>query len=114
MARQISNGGAMNLCGRRQTSDLQSWEATAPDRYYTRASWPPRGRGRGESLSSPRRIAAKLRAAKVLQLRTSGATWEAIARGLGFADASGAYRSYRRAMDRILWQEALKRKNKRK
>jgi hypothetical protein len=39
-----------------------------PERTYTRATWPPRGRGRGESLTSPRRIEAKLRAHKAYAL----------------------------------------------
>jgi hypothetical protein len=72
----------------------------APGHSYTRATWPPRGRGRGESLTSPRRIEAKLRAAKALELRSQGHSWETIARRLGYRDRSGAWRAVRRAADR--------------
>ena len=58
----------------------------------------PRGRGRGESKTSPRRIEAKRRAAEALKLRARGATYAAIARRLGYRDASGAWR----AIDRTL------------
>jgi hypothetical protein len=68
---------------------------------YTRATWPPRGRGRGESLASPRRIEAKLRVVEVLRLRRKGYTWQQIARVLGFRDASGPWRAARRAYDRL-------------
>src|SRR5258708_5360815 len=65
----------------------------APGRTYTRRTFPPRGRGRGESLMSPRRIEAKLRALRVIQLRACGCTYAVIARRLGFRDGSGAYRA---------------------
>ena len=58
----------------------------------------PRGRGRGESKTSPRRIAAKLRAADAIRLRAAGATYQAIALHLGFRDASGAWRAIDRAL----------------
>src|SRR5882762_11924855 len=59
--------------GRRDTAPQQTWskpprlegnvwiddETPLPGHTYTRATWPPRGQGRGESLSSPRRIEAK-------------------------------------------------------
>jgi len=75
----------------------------APGCTYTRYTWPPRGRGRGESLISPRRIEAKLRATKVIELRIEGHTWESIARATGFKDASGPYRAMKRAIDRVDW-----------
>jgi hypothetical protein len=115
MARQ--NLG-IRLCGRKQTAARQSWDCIewidgqladiTPERghYYTRYTWPPRGRGRGESMWSPRRIAAKLRAIEVFRLRCAGLTWQAIASATGFKDASGAYRAYRRVLDRLLWEEA--------
>ncbi len=77
----------------------------APGRTYIRATYPPSGRGRGESLTSPRRIEAKLRAVKVIRLRAAGYTFAAIARALGFADGSGAYRAYKRTIDRIDWNQ---------
>ena len=73
----------------------------APGRSYTRATWPPRGRGRGESLYSPRRIEAKLRAAKAVQMRFDGYSFAAIANTIGFKDRSGAWRAIRRTFDRI-------------
>jgi hypothetical protein len=75
-----------------------------PGRTYVKATWPPRGRGRGESLWSDRRIEAKMRALEVLKLRPH-MTYAEIARRLGFKDASGPYRAYRRLMDRALWDE---------
>ena len=39
-----------------------------------RELWPPRGRGRGESLMSPRRLDAKMRTADALILRIEGQT----------------------------------------
>lgn len=74
----------------------------APGRTYTRETWPPRGRGRGESLTSPRRISAKLRAVKVLQLRCAGLTFQQIGYKVGLS-ASGAYRAMQRTIDRIDW-----------
>jgi len=73
----------------------------APGRTYTRATWPPRGRGRGESLSSARRIEAKLRAYKALQMRRAGSSWRLIAARLGFRDRSGPWRAVRRLYDRV-------------
>ena len=120
--RKYENAGH-RFMGRPQTARRQTWNKTigaeglpdvpdgticdvtpAPGCTYTRYTWPPRGRGRGESLYSPRRIEAKLRAAKVIEMRLGGHhTWEHIARTLGFKDASGAYRAYKRTFDRIDW-----------
>lgn len=72
----------------------------APGHSYTRYTWPPRGRGRGESLTSPRRLAAKMRAAQIPELRGRGYTWQEIANHLGYADPSGAYRAWQRMIDR--------------
>lgn len=79
-----------------------------PGRTYVKAergqghaySWPPVGRGRGESLCSLRRIEAKERAYQAFVLWSDGATWEAVARELGYADKSGAWRAVRRMFDR--------------
>ena len=65
-----------------------------------RPLWPPRGRGRGESLLSPRRIAATLRTAEALRLRIEGATYAAIARQLGYRTRGGAWRAIHRALAR--------------
>lgn len=75
---------------------------------YIRATWPPRGRGRGESLCSPRRIEAKLRAVQALELWQAGATWEAIAHQLGYSDKSGAWRAVRRLFDRLDYDRWLR------
>jgi len=83
----------------------------APGRSYTRATWPPRGRGRGESLLSPRRIDAKLRAAEVIELRFQGCSWQAIANRLGFRDRSGPWRACRRLYDRLDYDRYMKRRN---
>ncbi len=45
----------------------------------------------GESLTSPRRIAAKERQRQALELRIAGVTFAAIADRLGYATAYGAY-----------------------
>jgi hypothetical protein len=120
MPRRKWNDG-LRLMGRPQTAPRQSWRkqewitdelhphgvladvTPAPGRTYTRSTWPPRGRGRGESLLSPRRIEAKLRTVEVIRLRAEGHTWEVIARKLGYSDASGPYRAYKRAVDRMDW-----------
>lgn len=68
-----------------------------PGCTYTRATWPPRGRGRSESLYSPRRIEAKLRARRCIELWQAGHTWQSIADMLGFKDRSGPWRAVRRA-----------------
>lgn len=77
-----------------------------PDQTYTRepcscgrSLWPPRGRGRGESLTSPRRLDAKLKGLDVWELHRRGWTYKQIARQLGYADASGAWRAEQRLRD---------------
>jgi hypothetical protein len=109
--------------GRPQTAPRQRWDRTIegpdgellfinpmPGRTYTADTWPPRGRGRGESLTSPRRLAAKVRAGKVIRLHAAGYTYAQIARHLGFRDASGAYRAMKRAVDRLEWDKARREK----
>jgi hypothetical protein len=83
----------------------------APGRTYIRGTFPPSGRGRGESLTSPRRIEAKLRAAKVLQLRSAGLTFQQIGRQVGLS-TSGAYRAMQRTIDRIDWDRDQKERSK--
>jgi hypothetical protein len=101
--------------GRPQTASKQSWTcyelqgnvwvdvSPAPGHTYTRDTWPPRGRGRGESLYSPRRIEAKLRTIEVIELCRQGHTWDSIAQRTGFKDPSGPYRAMKRTMDRVDW-----------
>lgn len=78
-----------------------------PDQTYTRAPcscgrelWPPRGRGRGESLNSPRRQRAQMKAIQATELYTQGWSYAAIARKLGYADTSGAWRAVQRLRDK--------------
>jgi hypothetical protein len=72
-----------------------------PGNDWTKDTWPPRGRGRGESRYSPRRIDASFKALKVMRLRTEGYHWSTIAKICGYADHSGAYYAYWRLMDRL-------------
>ena len=77
----------------------------APGHCFVRATYPPRGRGRGESLYSDRRINAKLRAVRAVRLRMAGHTWKAIARMLGFRDPSGPWRAVNRAFSALYHEE---------
>ena len=43
---------------------------------------------------------------KVLELRRAGLTWQRIAEQVGYADHSGAYLAYKRALKRVLQQPA--------
>lgn len=55
----------------------------------------------GESKTSPRRIEAVEKSLKALALRKAGATFEDIAKVLGYKDRSGAYRAIAAALDRV-------------
>jgi hypothetical protein len=95
-------------CGHPDVPDGTIIDATpAPYRTYTRATWPPRGRGRGESLYSERRINAKIRAVECFKLRIQGNTWQYIGSVTGLS-TSGAYRAVQRAKDRVAWDQARK------
>jgi len=76
--------------------------------YVRGVNWPIKGRGRGESLYSDRRVDAKFRACEVVRLRFAGYTWQAIATNLGFADRSGAWRACRRMFDQVDRERFLK------
>jgi len=52
----------------------------------------------GESKSSVRRIEARLRQAQALRLRMGGASFDDIARQLGYRSASGAYDAVQRCL----------------
>lgn len=110
------------LVGRPGTAPRQSWSRTVegpdgiptvvkpmPGKTYTRENYPPRGRGKGHSLTSPQRIFAKQRAVKVLRLRQQGLTFREIADMLGFRDPSGPYRAMKRAVDRVDWDRQRRR-----
>jgi len=64
-----------------------------------RPVWPPRGRGRGESLSSPRRIQAHMQVVEMMRLRRTNGTWQQIARRYGYISRSGPYQLVRRAIE---------------
>jgi hypothetical protein len=78
-----------------------------PEQTYTRQPcscgrtlWPPRGRGRGESLTSPRRIAARLRELQAIDLHIAGYSYAEIARQLGYRDHSGPAHAVQRLRKR--------------
>jgi hypothetical protein len=74
---------------------------------YGRVTWPPRGRGRGESLSSPRRIVGKIRQGLAVRLRGRGMTYREIALRVGYADKSVARRAIVAAVERRwMWDPA--------
>ena len=64
-----------------------------------------RGQGKGESDSSPRRIAAAERQRLALELRKAGVTFEEIANQLGYSKA-GAYKAVTSALQKTLQEPA--------
>ena len=54
-----------------------------------------------ESRTSPRRIGSVKKATQALELRTSGHTYDEIARTLGYKTASGALYAVEKALDRV-------------
>jgi hypothetical protein len=85
-----------------------------PGRRYCRHCWPPRRRGKGEAETSPRRIQAKLRAAKALEMSIGansrvwrdGLTWDHIAERCGYNSRTAAWL----AVDRLKRQLAAEKK----
>lgn len=61
---------------------------------------------RGGKKTSPETIEAKLKAAKALELRMEGKTFEAIAYELGYAGKQGAYDAVKRSIDAITREPA--------
>ena len=55
----------------------------------------------GESVSSPRRITAREKQRQALELRKAGATFEVIAKQLGYAGRQGAEKAVAAALRRI-------------
>ena len=55
----------------------------------------------GESKSSARRIAARQRQGQALRLRMGGASFDDIARQLGYRSTSGAYDAVQRALSNV-------------
>lgn len=64
------------------------------------------GQGRGEDAASPRLIDAAEKRAKALELRKAGATYDQIARQVGYADRGGAYRAVATALKQITEEPA--------
>lgn len=56
--------------------------------------------------TSPETAAAKVKAAKALELRMEGRTFEAIAQELGYAGKQGAYDAVKRSLDAITREPA--------
>ena len=92
--------------------DPQRFCEHTPNDAYTRAPcscgrplWPPKGRGRGESMLSRRRVAARLKTVEAEKLRVQGYSYQAIADMLGYATASGVWRALQRLRDyRAAWR----------
>ena len=62
----------------------------------------------GESKTSKRRIAAVEKQVKALELRKAGVTFEEIAKTLGYAGPSGAFRAVDSALEKTLQEPADK------
>jgi hypothetical protein len=61
---------------------------------------------RGGKKTSPLTVAAKAKAAKALELRMEGKTFDAIAEELGYAGKQGAYDAVKRSLDAITREPA--------
>ena len=64
------------------------------------------GRARNGAKTSPETAAAKVKAAKALELRMEGKTFAAIAEELGYAGKQGAYDAVKRSLDAITREPA--------
>lgn len=78
-----------------------------PHQTYTRHEcvcgrpiWPIKGRGRGESILSHRRVAARMRALEAATLYASGMSFRQTAAQLGYKTGSGAWRAVTRLGER--------------
>ncbi len=65
-----------------------------------------KGRGPGESVSSPRLIASARKQALALDLRQKSYTYEAIAKELGYNSFQAAYQAVTRALQRTVQEPA--------
>ncbi len=66
----------------------------------------PKGRGTGESKTSPRKIKAVERQAQALELRKAGVTYAQIAKTLGYKSPSGAQQAIETAMQNTVQEPA--------
>lgn len=64
------------------------------------------GHCRGEDAASPRRITAAEKRARALELRKAGATYDQIARQVGFSERGAAYRAVQTALLEITQEPA--------
>lgn len=64
------------------------------------------GRARNGAKTSPETAAARVKAAKALELRMEGKTFEAIAEEVGYAGKQGAYDAVRRSLREIVREPA--------
>lgn len=62
--------------------------------------------GRGQCMTSPKMIAAAERARLALEARKSGATYDQIAKQLGYRGPDGAHRAVKRALIRLRQEPA--------
>jgi len=62
--------------------------------------------GKGESKTSPRLISATERQRLALELRKAGATYESIARELGYRNRAGSAAAVKTALQKMLQQPA--------
>jgi hypothetical protein len=105
-ARRDEMAGTWDLADPDNAFDPERECRHTPAQRYTRRPcscgrtlWPPHGRGRGESLTSPRRVDAKLKALEAMHLHVAGETYKDIARRLGYRSASGAWMAVQRLRD---------------
>ncbi len=80
--------------GERPPADVRSVDAQNPKMK------------RGESLTSPRRMEAREKAASALEYRKMGASYAAIAQQVGYAGPQGAYEAVMSALRRITEEPA--------
>lgn len=64
------------------------------------------GRSRNGAKTSPQTAAARAKAAKALELRMEGRTFEAIAEEVGYAGKQGAYEAVRRSLLEVVREPA--------
>ncbi len=57
---------------------------------------------KGESKISPRRVSAKIKQARAIQLRIAGASFRAIKEAVGYNSEQAAYDAVKRALERVV------------